>query len=266
MLGCVVPGNAQETHNVTDTPIHASSKDCCAVIELRQYTLHRYKRDVLIDVFEREFVESQEAVGIHLIGTFRDLDDPNRFVWLRGFASMTARAEALQAFYAGPVWQSHRAVANPTMIDSDNVLLLKPETRVSGFAADDRALAPRDTTSIPPGLIELRLYYFDAMPSLSRFDGFAAMQPARAAAGASLIATLVSEPAVNTFPRLPVREGEWVIVLVTGFSDRESYPRFRKLLDAWPEWRRAEGRLLRDSPRSPDILRLEPTARSRLPR
>jgi hypothetical protein len=55
---------------------------------------------VRFDLFRREFsidnkdsvtvpdpsdVETQEAVGANVIGTFRDLDDPDRFVSLRGF-------------------------------------------------------------------------------------------------------------------------------------------------------------------------------------
>ena len=63
-------------------------------------------RDVLIELFEREFIESQEALGMTLVGQFRDLDDPNRFVWLRGFADMTTRAQALHDFYGGPIWKS----------------------------------------------------------------------------------------------------------------------------------------------------------------
>ena len=57
----------------------------CRVVELRQYTLHPHQRDTLIALFDREFVESQEALGMQVIGPFRDLDDPDRFVWLRGF-------------------------------------------------------------------------------------------------------------------------------------------------------------------------------------
>src|ERR1700676_4273536 len=79
-----------------------------SVVELRQYTLHPGKRDVLIDLFDRELVESQEAVGMKVIGQFRDIDDQDRFVWLRGFRDMASRAEGLKAFYGGPVWQEHR--------------------------------------------------------------------------------------------------------------------------------------------------------------
>src|SRR5688572_7346005 len=103
------------------------------IVELRQYTLHPGKRDNLIELFDREFVETQEAVGIQVIGQFRNLDDPDQFVWLRGFNDMEARAESLNAFYSGPVWKAHRDAANATMIDSDNVLLLRLAHSNSGF-------------------------------------------------------------------------------------------------------------------------------------
>lgn len=95
-----------------------------AVVELRQYTLHPGRRDTLIALFEREFIETQEALGLRVIGQFRDLDDPDRFIWLRGFSDMSARRRSLAAFYDGPVWAAHRDAANATMVDSDNVRLL----------------------------------------------------------------------------------------------------------------------------------------------
>jgi hypothetical protein len=81
---------------------------CCPVLELRQYTLRSGMREVLIELFEREFVDSQEALGMTLVGQFRELDNPDRFVWLRGFPDLPARAQALQEFYGGPIWKAHR--------------------------------------------------------------------------------------------------------------------------------------------------------------
>jgi len=96
-----------------------------STIELRQYTLKSGRRDTLIELFEREFVDPLNAAGAYVLGTFRDVDDPDRFVWLRGFETMDKRAEALTTFYGGPVWAAHRSAANDTMVDSDNVLLLR---------------------------------------------------------------------------------------------------------------------------------------------
>src|SRR5260221_4525993 len=108
------------------------------IVELRQYTLHAGQLDRLIDLFEHEFIESQEALGISVIGQFRDRDDPNRFVWLRGFPSMAARGEALGAFYGGAGWDAHRAAGDATMRDSPHGLLLHPPPPGAGFARPER--------------------------------------------------------------------------------------------------------------------------------
>ncbi|PYK37170.1 MAG: hypothetical protein DME49_12915 [Verrucomicrobia bacterium] len=85
-----------------EIPEARPEQTCCPIVEFRQYTLHRGKRDVLIDLFDREFIEPQEALGMKIIGQFRDVDNRNRFVWLRGFRDMASRAQALQDFYGGP--------------------------------------------------------------------------------------------------------------------------------------------------------------------
>ena len=133
---------------------------CCPIVELRQYTLHPGKREVLIDLFDREFIETQEAVGIKVIGQFRNVDDPDRFVWLRGFPDMTSRAKALQDFYSGPVWKAHREAANATMIDSDNVLLLRPALPTSGFSLEDLKRPPVGADKVPTSLVVTTIYYF----------------------------------------------------------------------------------------------------------
>src|SRR6266436_7570283 len=120
------------------------------ILELRQYTLHPGQRDVLIELFERAFIETQEAVGAAVIGQFRDLEDPNRFVWLRGFPDMEKHLAALQAFYGGVVWKEHREAANATMVDSDNVLLLRPAAPTSGFSLENMKRPPLSAATTSP--------------------------------------------------------------------------------------------------------------------
>ncbi|GHF25800.1 hypothetical protein GCM10017786_69990 [Amycolatopsis deserti] len=99
------------------------------LFELRRYTLRPGRRDELIALFDAQFVESQAEAGMRVYGQFRDLDDPDRFVWIRGFPEAARRAEALAAFYERhPAWLTHREAANATMVDSDDVLLLEPVT------------------------------------------------------------------------------------------------------------------------------------------
>lgn len=80
---------------------------------------------VLIDQFDREFVESQEAVGLAVMGDFRDLDDPDRWVSLRGLERMDRRASGLPVANDSPVRHRHRIAANATMVESGGVPLLQ---------------------------------------------------------------------------------------------------------------------------------------------
>lgn len=195
------------------------------IFELRQYTLRPGRRDDLIDLFEREFVDPQLAAGIALAGLFRDAGRPDRFVWIRAFADMEARRIALSAFYDGPVWRAHRDEANATMIDSDNVLLLRP-------AAQSRP--PASGTFRGP--LIAATYFFDSAESAQAF--------AEHTRCGSIVSAFVTEYSANTFPRLPVREGEHAVVFLTDGLEPEQLAQFG---------------------RSPDeVARLIPTRRSRM--
>ena len=169
-IGSVVAFPATQTLAAEkDAPVNVAAT-CCAIVELRQYTLHAGQRDVLIDLFNRRFIEPQEAVGIRVIGQFRDQDNPDRFVWLRGFADMLARVEALKSFYCGDLWKANRSTANATIIDNDNVLLLRPARADSGFAPATHSRAAADSIDIPPEFVVANLYYFDAPVSADFLD------------------------------------------------------------------------------------------------
>jgi hypothetical protein len=231
------------------------------IVELRQYTLHPGARDQLIELFDREFVESQETLGIKVIGQFRTPDDPNRFIWLRGFPDMPTRARALQNFYDGPVWKRHRNAANATMIDSDNVLMLRPARTGSGFALSSKR-PPVGSEKIPNGLIVATIYHLDESNAEHFGNVFEqAFAPGPADVGASILAVFATETAPNNFPRLPIREGEQVLVCFTGFTDEAAYDRHRAAL--------AETNLGEALARELDTVeretwRLRPTARSQL--
>jgi quinol monooxygenase YgiN len=236
------------------------------VVELRQYTLRPGQRDVLIELFDREFVESQEAEGIAVVGQFRDLDNPDRFVWLRGFASMPARAVALASFYGGPVWKANSAEANATMIDSDNVLLLRPVTDGSGFPAPAAARPPAGRTPAPASRVLVTLYYRDR-PFGPDFTDFFDRQarPVLAANGATPLACLQTEYAENTFPALPVRTGEHVFAWLARFPGQASLDGHLQQLKSSATWHeQVRPALSALTTGEPQHLRLAPTGRSLL--
>jgi quinol monooxygenase YgiN len=233
------------------------------IIELRQYTLRPGKRDTLIELFENQFIEPQEALGMELIGQFRNLDDPNKFVWLRGFSDMASRADSLSGFYDGPVWKFHREAANATIIDNDNVLLLRPAQPSSEFA-----LALRDDgAAATPGLVISTIYHIDPTDEKeAEFIEFfhESVAPLLNGAGVSVIASFVAERQPNSYPRLPVREGEHVFVWFSRFSSQDAHAQSKAALAALPAWRDSLAVELSARIREPQTLRLSPTRRSRL--
>lgn len=196
----------------TYTPRLEAAPSADAIYELRNYLLRPGQRDTLITLFEREFIESQEAVGAHIPGIFRDLDAPDHFVWLRSFADMAARAAALNAFYRGPVWRANSAAANATMIDSDDVYLLRRGARV---LAVPEHRPPLHATTLGRGMFVADVFTSTAETE-SEFER-------RAAANGSLLASFVTEGSPNNFPALPVH-AESVFVTLRHFDIAGNVP------------------------------------------
>ncbi|MGJ7915910.1 NIPSNAP family protein [Massilia sp. LXY-6] len=240
----------------------ALARDCCPIVELRQYTMVPGKRDELISLFEERFIESQEATGMRIAATFRDLADPDRFVWVRGFTDMQTRHDALTAFYYGPVWQAYREQANATLADNDNVLLLHPAFAGSGFVLDG-LVRPAVGAAAGGRLVTVTIYYLreDALP------GFVAafrrdLAPLLERSGARLLAQYVSDSSKNTFARLPVREKEHVFVSFAAFDDADGYVRQQRALAADERWRALLAAQAAAMERAPETLLLRPTPRS----
>lgn len=237
---------------------------CCTIVELRQYTMKPGLRDDLVSLFEREFVESQEAVGARVIGTFRDLDDPDRFVWLRGFEDMEAREQALSAFYFGPVWQAHREAANATLLDNDDFLLLTPPAAHAGFDLP-ASRAPVGTEGPAKGMIVANLWRIadaDEVGFAARFE--TDLAPLLAASGSAPVAWLTVEHSPNTFPRLPVREGEHLLVWFAAYQDAAEHATAVAALQRSAAWTAAYQQVSQRLLEPSAALRLEPTARSLL--
>jgi NIPSNAP len=245
--------------------MHPTEPRPLPIIELRQYTMHPGKRDALIELFEREFIESQEALGMSIVGTFRDLDDPDRFVWIRGFSDMNERARALHAFYSGPIWQAHRSAANATMIDSDNVFLLRVVHAGAGFSMGARTRPPQGASDIPHHLVVANIYHFESEVTSDFIAYFERIvSPILMRSGISVRASYITETTPNNFPRLPVREREPAFVWFSTHADSRDYEERLASLAQSAAWTSIREDLRRKLKGDPEVHRLEPTARSAL--
>ncbi|WP_136620432.1 MULTISPECIES: NIPSNAP family protein [Mesorhizobium] len=252
-------------------PLNAALKPAVRaspVVELRQYTLKPGRRDTLIDIFDGRLIEGQEDAGMTIIGQFRDLDRPDMFVWMRGFDGMAARKNALTDFYGGPVWAAHRDAANATMIDSDDVLLLKPAWPGAGFDLAGAQRPSLDTEEKPlqnkplTGIVVIQIHHVQSGTEADFASRFETETAALMTADARLLAAFVTEHAENSFPRLPVRADENVFLSVTGFDSAEAHARHKAALAASPAWQ-AFWRAARLGLTKPtETLRLSPTLQS----
>ena len=229
------------------------------VVELRQYLLRRGRRDELIKLFDRELVETQEAVGIRVLGQFRDVDRANHFVWLRGFTNHDARLEALTSFYGGPTWRQHAAAANATMIDSGDVHQLQAVTE------PDRLLVRRHSDRDVAGHRGSILIVVTHRRARGGYDHDRLMRecltPRLEAAGLRTIGVYTTDPTDNPFPALPVRPSDVLVRIAAGDSIEALDEAADQLSLARAELADHAQKNDLDEPLL-DMLRLEPTARS----
>jgi hypothetical protein len=113
--------------DVKDNAPNLAANQNIKVIELRNYLVRQGRRDEFINLFEENFVQSQNILGGYILGQYRVKGADDNFFWIRGFKDMTARYKYLNDFYFGsPSWKQHKAEANSMLLNNDNVYLLQP--------------------------------------------------------------------------------------------------------------------------------------------
>lgn len=147
------------------------------------------------------------------------------------------------------------------MIDSDNVLLLRPSRPLGGFAPPPRAVVDAE-----PGVVIATVHTLRAPDPTAFIEMFErAWLPLLWDADIAVVATLVSESAPNNFPALPVRTDESVFVWISRHASLQGATEAQARLDEALDWSPSFGDELASHLARPiEVLRLQPTARSRL--
>ena len=196
------------------------------VLELRNYLLRPGATGNFIRYFEQHFLDSQRNEGMYPLGQFTLEGEPDRFVWIRGFADMAARLRGLQRFYGGAFWLAHRDEANAMLLDHENVHLLRPlepiATLTGSATPAARASEPVGTLASHTGVVAVDFYR--ATPAalegmVHRFER--SVRPALVADGHQVLGHFVAELGRNDYPRLPVIQDPSLLVVMTAYRDRE---------------------------------------------
>ncbi len=233
------------------------------VVELRRYALQPGRRDEFVRYFESFFPDAFQQLGAIAFGQFRERQDPNAFTWIRGFRSAEARGICNSAFYYGPLWKEHADTMNDRLVDSDNVLLLRPWKPGRGIpvlpVVDPAGAAAFGGSG--RGVIVAEIFPVKA----GSVDAFAErMEPVFAryrSAGMREAGVLVTLDGRNTFPQHPVRtDGPYLVWLGVAADDSTVETRFAPVAEASRQSLDADP-LLRGKP---ELILLDPTGRSRL--
>jgi hypothetical protein len=230
------------------------------VIELRRYIIKPGERENFAHYFESYFPEAFEQLGAIAVGQFFERKNEANFLWLRGFHDMDDRAKINSLFYYGPLWKEHKATLNSLMIDSDNVLLLKPVDparpmrilpAVDPVREKEGAHGVGIVQIFPVKADDVEAFVAEARPA---FQGYRE-------AGAQEIGVLETLDANNNFPQLPIRtDGSYVVWIGIVRDDEELKNRFAALADQMARKLKQSGHLRGET----ETVVLDPTKRSRM--
>ena len=93
------------------------------IVEVRSYRIKPGKREEFIRMFETRAVPALRSLGMQIFGPMLDVENPNKFVFLRGFPSLEERDRMKNEFYEGKLWKEElEAIAMP-LIESYDVIL-----------------------------------------------------------------------------------------------------------------------------------------------
>lgn len=211
-----------------ETAFPSTGYEKISVIELRNYLLKGGKRDAFINYFERHFISSQEERKGFPLGQYTINDEPERFLWIRGFYDIKNRSTFLPEFYYSDFWKEHRNTANAMLANNDFVHLLHPlilnhHTLVTG--AIDRGLLNSYNR-----LAVVEFYTANGKQNRLKQLFAEAYIPLLRSCGITDFTVWESELIENDFPVLPVFQDKNLLVTITFYKDEQVYQEKMELL------------------------------------
>src|SRR5688500_18794402 len=93
------------------------------IVEVRSYRIKPGRRAEFIHLFETRAILALRAQGMKVVGPFLDVENPNKFVWLRSFPSLEERDRMKNEFYEGDLWKNElEAIAMPLLESYNDIL------------------------------------------------------------------------------------------------------------------------------------------------
>lgn len=88
------------------------------IYEIRHYVARPGRRDDLARDMDETVIPHMMSHGMTVVGSYRDLEKDDTYVWIRGFDNQEQRAASLQAAYGALVWSEQMRPAIQELMDS----------------------------------------------------------------------------------------------------------------------------------------------------
>ena len=93
------------------------------IVEVRSYRIRPGKREEFIELFESRAIPAMRSYGMQVTGPLLDVENPNKFVFLRSFPSLEERERMRDAFYGGELWKKELERLAMPLLESYDVIL-----------------------------------------------------------------------------------------------------------------------------------------------
>ncbi len=93
------------------------------IVEVRSYRIKPGHRAEFIELFETRAIPALRSFGMKVLGPMLDLENPNKFVWLRSFPSLEERERMRNAFYGSELWKNELEALAMSLLESYDVIL-----------------------------------------------------------------------------------------------------------------------------------------------
>jgi hypothetical protein len=110
------------------------------IVEVRSYRIKPGHREEFIEFFETRAIPAQRTYGIQILGPLIDLENPNKFVFLRSFPSLDERDRMKDAFYESDLWKNELEPIAMPLLESYDVILCETS---GGYVCDGPRAEPR---------------------------------------------------------------------------------------------------------------------------
>jgi len=76
------------------------------IIEMRIYKTKTGCRAQFVEILKSKSLPAHAEIGMKILGPFLSVEDPDTFVFMRGFPDMASRDPMKAKFYGGELWKN----------------------------------------------------------------------------------------------------------------------------------------------------------------